>query len=732
MIPYDLGDEIGSFEVREIVRSLFASGYFNDVRIGRDGNVLVISLEEHPQVESIEVDGNKAIPTDNLIDSLKDQGLAQGELLRRAALDRVTQAIEQQYVGEGRYDAEVEATIDQLPRNRVAIKIQIREGKPSSVRQINLVGVTAYPEEELLDLFEIKHPSLFSFIRNDHKYSRQKFAGDIEKLEAHFKNRGYVNYRLRSTQLSLSPTTKDVYLTLAVEEGEVHRIGEVSVLGDIGDLRIEDLQKLPVTTKGEIFSQQAIVASESRLTRVLTDAGFSFATASGVPLVREDGLVDVEFFVDAGRRATVRRIEFSGNTITNDEVLRREVRQFEGAVASTRLIDLSKVRLERLGYFRDVSVETPQVPGTETQIDVAFEVEEQPSGSISATVGYSQGSGVIFGTSLQNNNVLGTGNSFGISASFSRFISALSVNYFDPYFTLDGISRGYNIFLRRTDFEENNIARFTTDSFGGGVNFGFPISEVERINFGARIITNDITAGSFPALEIEEFLDANDERSTDLLLQLGWQKIALNRGLFPDRGHSQRVSLEASVPGSDLQYFKVAYEGERYFPLVGPLTLRVHTEVGYGDGYGGTESLPFYENFFAGGFGSVRGFRTNTLGPRSTISPTDPFTREGDPFGGNVLVLGGAEVVFPMPFVNDPRQFRTTFFLDAGNVFSSDCSAQSNQCLDVDLNQMRWSVGLSATWLTGLGPMTFSFAKPFNTNARDEREHFQFELGRTF
>lgn len=413
----------------------------------------------------------------------------------------------------------------------------------------------------------------------------------------------------------------------------------------------------------------------------------------------------------------------------------------EGGWASTAQIDLSKVRLERLGYFSEVNVETPAVPGTDDQVDVDFVVKEQPSGSISATLGYSQGFGLILGANYQENNVLGTGNSLGVGVSYSRFQRSASFNYFDPYFTQDGVSRGYNVFFRQSNFDEANIARFTTDSYGIGMNFGFPIGETRRINFGGTIEYTDITEGAFPAQEISEYIDKNGNDALNYMLNLSWTSSTLNRGLFPTRGRSQSLAFEVAVPGSDLQFYKAIYTGQQYLPLAQNWTVRLRTKVGYGDGYGSTGALPFFQHFFAGGFGSVRGFQRNTLGPRSTDPlididgdgvPDQIFRRRPAPFGGNFVAEASAELIFPLPFMENTNQFRPVLFVDAGNVFNTSCPEVSTICSDFDAGEIRYSAGLAVTWLTGLGPMTFGIAKPFNAGEFDKKESFQFELGRTF
>lgn len=733
LLTVNVGDTIDEIDGRAIISQLFASGYFNDISIGRDGGILVISVAERPAIDSIELDGNKAIETEALLAGLADSGLAEGEIFKRATLERVGLELERQYVAQGRYGASIDSEVTDLPRNRVAIDIEIDEGQVAKVRHVNVVGNTIYSDAELLEEFELKLPGLISFYTNDDRYSREKLSGDLERLESYYKDSGYVNFRIDSTQVTVNPEKSEVYVTVNVEEGRKYTIADVELAGELNDVPAEALESLLLVFEGQTYSQALVTATEERLTGALGNAGYTFANATGVPTVNEDDeTVDVRFFVDAGQRAYVRRISFRGNTLTQDEVLRREMRQFEGGWASTSQIDLSKVRLERLGFFKNVAVETPAVPGTEDQIDVDFSVEEQPSGSISATLGFAQGTGLILGARYQENNVFGTGNSTSTSISWSEFQQSVNFSFFDPYFTVDGISRGFNLFFRETDFDERNIARFTTNSLGGGVNFGYPISETSRVNFGANAEYTDITEGLFPAQEISEFLSEEGDQFLNFAFTAGWSQSQLNRGLFPTRGSSQNLSFEVTVPGSDVQFFRIRYEGQRFIPLNRIFTMRVHTELGYGDAYGDSGSMPFFEHFFAGGFGSVRGFEVNSLGPRATQSANDPFRREPQPFGGNTLITGGIELIFPMPFVDDKSQFRPVVFLDVGNVFNTECPDVSSICEAPDLSELRGAYGIGMTWLTGLGPLTFGVARAFNEGPFDETEFFQFELGRTF
>ena len=742
LLPVNVGEQIDELGTRSLVRKLFASGYFHDIEVARDDDALVLNFTERPAIESIEIDGNKAIPTEALLEGLGDQGLRQGEIFKQATLDRVALELERQYVSQGRYGSTIDTDVKELPRNRVSIEINVEEGKNSGIRHINIVGAESYSQKELLERMELKHPTLLSFIRGDDKYSREKLSGDIETLESFYRDRGYVEFEIESTQVSITPDRRQVYLTMNIDEGEVYEVADVNIVGELNELTPERLRPLLLVQEGQTFNQARITASESRLTAALGNSGYTFSSASGIPTVREDGKVDIQFFVDAGKRAYVRRVTFAGNNVTQDHVMRREMRQMEGGWASTSLIELSKVRLERLGYFKGVNVETPEVAGADDLIDVNFSLEEQPSGSISATLGFAQASGLILGANYQQNNVFGSGNSLGFSLSWSDFQRSASVNYFNPYYTQDGVSRGYNLFYRETRFDERNIARFTTDAFGGGVNFGLPIGETQRLQFGANLEYTNIRVGQFPAQEIVEFVENEGNEFLNFKLVGSWVRSTLNRGVFATRGSRQSLNVEATVPGSELQFFKVNLNAEKYFPLYRGLTLHARGEVGFGDAYGNTDTLPFYEHFFAGGFGSIRGFERNTLGPRSTPTLIDdgqgnlidpaPLRNGFDAFGGNLLVEVGLQVIFPLPFIEDQRQIRSVVFFDGGNVFNTNCPQISANCSDFDLDEVRYTAGVGVTYLSGLGPMTFAYSTGINDQPGDQLEGFQFELGMSF
>ena len=731
-VPYSVGDNVGAEEIRTIARSLFQTETFDDVQIGRDGNVLVIVVKERPTIDSIEFEGNKAIKTEALIEGLQGSGLSEGQIFKKVTLDQIASDLERQYVSQGRYDANIETTIENLPRNRVAIKVDVYEGNVSGISHINIVGNTVFDDETLIELLELKLPGWLSFYTKDDQYSREKLQSDIEVLESHYLDRGYLNFRVDSTQVSIAPNMEDVYITVNVIEGDQFKISAVEVAGELRDIPEENIRAMLLTREGQTFSRQYMTFSEERIESALGNAGYTFASATGEPAANDDGeTVTVKYFIDAGKRAYVRRLNFQGNTVTQDHVLRREMRQMEGGWASTAMIEGSKIRLQRLGFFKDVSVETPAVPGTDDQIDVNYTVEEQPSGSISATVGYAQRMGLILGLGYQESNVFGTGNSINIGVNRSDYQQALNVSFFDPYYTVDGVSRGYAAFFRKSDYEERNIASFSTDSYGLNVSFGYPISEISRIGLTVGIERTEIKEGVIPAQEISEFLDEEGNEFDLVSLTASYSMSALNRGMLPSGGRSQSMSFEMTVPGSELEYYRLNYTGQVFYPLFNPFVLRLRANLGYGEAYGGTENFPFYKHFFGGGMGSVRGYESNSLGPRSTPSPQDQFN-DPDPIGGNVLVELSAEVLFPLPFIEDQSQLKSVLFFDAGNVFNTNCPDVSVYCLDLDEGELRYSAGIAVTWITGFAPISFALAFPLNDKEGDESESFQFELGKTF
>ncbi|TWI55492.1 Beta-barrel assembly machine subunit BamA [Pseudomonas duriflava] len=745
-LPLNVGETIDERRLSDATRSLFRTGFFQDIQLGREGNVLVVNVVERPSISGISIEGNKAISEDDLKKGLQQSGLAEGEIFQQATLEGVRNELLRQYVAQGRYSASIETEVIPQPRNRVQLKININEGKVATISQVNVVGNNVFPEQDLVDLFELKKSNLFSFFKNDDKYSREKLSGDLERLRSYYLDRGYINMDITSTQVSITPDKKHVYITVNINEGERYTVREVKLSGEL-KVPEEEVRKLMLVQEGQVFSRKVMTETSDLITRRLGNEGYTFANVNGVPEPHDDDhTVSLTFVIDPGKRAYVNRINFRGNTKTEDEVLRREMRQMEGGWASTYLIDQSKTRLERLGYFKDVNVETPQVPGTDDQVDVNYTVEEQPSGSITASVGFAQSAGLILGGSISQNNFLGSGNRVSVGLTRSQYQTRYNFSFTDPYWTEDGISLGYNAFYRSTDYDEyeTDVSSYSINSFGAGINFGYPINETSRLTFGTSIQRDEIDPNAYTVDEIYKFIEQEGDNFTNFKASIGWSESTLNKGVLATRGHSQSLSLEATIPGSDLNYYKVDYRGQLFASLTQNTALRFHTELGYGDGYGSTSSLPFYENYYAGGFNSVRGFEDSSLGPRSTPASGTTYAaqgqkydsdRDGEAFGGNVLITGGVEYLFPMPFVKDQRQLRTVLFWDVGSVFDTNCqliNSESSSCNKVSFSNMASSVGVGLTWVTALGPLSFSLGMPIKKPDNADTQIFQFSLGQTF
>ena len=728
-MPISAGDLIDDESIREATRALFQTGYFDDIRVARDDNVLVIIVTERPAIAEINIIGNKAIETEQLIDALHGAGLAEGQIFKQAVLQGMSQELRRQYVSQGRYGADVVAEVIDLPRNRVAVTLTIDEGSVASIKHINVVGNSAFDDDTLIALFELKTTGLLSFFLNDDKYAREKLSGDLERIESWYLDRGYLKFTIDSTQVSINPDRDTVFITVNITEGDVYKVNKVELAGEMV-IPEEHLLLLVVMREGLTFSQALMTRTKELFIRRLGVEGYTFAEVEAYPEIdEEEKTAKVTFFVNPGKRAYVRRIEFRGNTKTDDEVLRREMRQLEAASASTELIEHSKVRLERLGHFKEVTVETREVPGTNDQLDIFYTVEEQPSGSVGASLGVAQGSGIILGGNIQEKNFLGTGNSvsFGVSRSQYRTNATVSLN--DPYFTKDGVSAGYRFSFVATDYGDFDVAEYTSDSFTTGVSFGYPLTETSRINYGLSVESLSIDVGVFPSLEIVQFIKDNGDNYTMLTGNLNWSRSTLNRGVLATRGASQRAGVEFTLPGLDLEYVKFSYSAQYYKAVTRSLTLRLRTDLGYGIGLADSDRLPFFKNYYGGGFNSVRGFKRNSLGPQDT---PDPRVDDPDPFGGNVKMVGSAELIFPVPFMKDKRSVQAVVFFDAGNIFDTECNEFQKNCFSPDLGELRYSFGIGGTWISGFGPITVSLASPLNDNEFDETEVFQFSMGQGF
>lgn len=743
-LPLNVGEQVDDQQLVESTRALFKTGFFQDIQLGRDGDVLVITVVERPSIASIDIEGNKAISTDDLMKGLKQSGLAEGEVFQRATLEGVRNELLRQYVAQGRYSAAVDAEVVAQPRNRVGLKIKIDEGEVAAIKHINVVGNSVFDQAELDDQFTLKTSNWLSFFKNDDKYAREKLSGDLERLRSYYMDRGYINMEIVSTQVSISPDKKQVFITVNISEGAKFTVRDIKLRGDL-KVPEEQISALLLVQKGQVFSRKLMTTTSDLITRRLGNEGYTFANVNAVPTPSKDGnTVDIEFVVDPGKRAYANRINFRGNTKTEDQVLRREMRQMEGGWASTYLIDQSKTRLERLGYFKEVSVETPAVAGVDDQVDVNYSVEEQSSGSITASVGFAQSAGLILGGSITQNNFLGTGNSASLGLTRSEYQSKYNIGFTDPYFTKDGVSLGYNAFYNKTDYNDyydDGVSYYSINSYGAGATLGYPINETSRISFGLTAQHDSIEPGTYSADEIYDFIDREGKEFTNFKANLGWSESTLNKGILATRGYSQNLNLMVTVPGSDLSFYKIDYTGQTFLPVSASTSLRFHTKLGYGNGYGSTDGLPFYENYTAGGEGTVRGFESGTLGPRNTPA-TGTYSSAGQAYysdrdtealGGNIMITGGVEYLFPMPFIKDNKSLRTSLFWDVGSVYSDKCYLSTTTgCDGVDLSQMASSVGVGVTWYSPMGPLSVNLALPIRKPDDAETQVFQFSMGQTF
>ncbi|WP_133492561.1 outer membrane protein assembly factor BamA [Alcanivorax sp. 24] len=732
-LPIQPGDTVTRQSVVQSVQALFATGNYEDVQLGRDGDDLVVMVSERPSIARIELSGNKSIEEDALRKGLTEAGLAEGEVFQRSTLEAISGELERQYVAQGRYGADISTEVTPLPRNRVALKIDIYEGKSARINDINIVGNTVFDDDELLNVFNLRPSHFWSFIKGDDKYSRERLAGDLEQLRSYYLDRGYINFSIESTQVAVTPDREKVALTINVNEGEQYTVNSIKLAGDLV-VDEEQLRSLVVLDEGQVFSQQQVTYTSDLIKRRLGNEGYTFAEVRGIDQATndEDNTVDVVFYVEPGRKVYVRRINYNGNQKTADEVMRREMRQFEQAPANTALIDLSRQRLERLGYFSAVQADTDPVPGSDDLVDVNYQVEEQPSGSIGANVGYSDASGMVFGANISQNNFRGTGNRVSFALSRSDIRDAYSFSHYNPYYTLDGVSRGFSLYYSKIDFDEARVSSYAADRAGGSVTFGYPISEYTRLSFGGGLERTKISDGEFIAVDIARFMEEEGRTFDEIKTNATLRTSTLNRGILPDRGWASTLNLEVAVPGSDYLFYKLSWDGEKYFPITNRWTLRTRSSVAYGDGYGDNEVLPFFEAFYGGGIGSVRGYESRSLGPRSDAlyyaqrGEVDP---DPDPIGGNLLTELSVELIFPTPFAAESRSVRTFLFADAGNIFETK---RDDIDADFAVQDLRASVGIGLSWLTAIGPLSFNLAKAINNESGDDTEVFQFSLGQTF
>jgi outer membrane protein insertion porin family len=715
-LPVNIGDNFPEEKQAAAIRALFNTGFFKDITLEREGNALIINVVERPSVAKVAIEGNKDIKKEDLTEALKKIGLAEGKVYNKQVLDKVEQELRRQYFSHGKYGLKIKTEVTELTRNRVAIHIEISEGKVAKIKQINIVGNNAFSNDVLRKEFELSTTNFLSFYSKDDQYSKQKLSADLEKLRSYYLDRGYINFSIESTQVDITADKKEIYITINVKEGDVYTLEKVKLTGEM-IVAPEELTKLVSVGPGETFSRKNATDTSKAISDRLGNEGYTFANVNMVPEINDaQKTVVMTFFIDPGKRVYVRRINVKGNTKTRDEVIRREMRQMEASWAAGNKIERSKTRLNRLGYFEEVNVETPQVVGVADQIDVNYTVKEKASGNLQAGVGYSQVQGIIFNANISQDNIFGTGKRLDFSFNNSSIMTRYNLGFTDPYYTLDGVALGYNLGYTTRNAYAANLASYNTKVENASMNFGIPLNEFNRLGFDVEIKHTNVSATTLSSNEILNYIQNYGGSFTVFDTSAGWTHDTLDRPTFSHRGGQQRVSFLATVPGSDLDYYKVTYKHQHFFPLANDFTFRLLGEIDHGGTYGKTAVLPFFENYYAGGTNDVRGFMQNTLGPRDSLNR---------PFGGANKAIGKAEMFFPLPFLAELKSVRVGTFVDAGTLANStNLSGLSTF--------FRYSAGLSGEWLSPFGALAVSIAHPLNSQANDLTQSFQFTFGSGF
>tara|TARA_B110000091_G_scaffold118740_1_gene127917 strand:- start:2316 stop:4397 length:2082 start_codon:yes stop_codon:yes gene_type:complete len=693
---------------------MFKSGYFEDIQLEQEGNVLLVVVQERPAIGFIGLEGNKILATEQLRSALEAAGLKEGEIFKRATLAQIELELERQYNRQGRYAVLVESVVSELGENRVSINVKINEGITSSISHINIIGNDNYADAELMDLMSLKTPGVWTLFTKDDQYSREKLTADLENIRSHYLNKGYVLFNIESTQVAISPDKTSVFITINLVEGEEFKIGKVSIAGQY-EVDDADIWGLVGESSGQVFSRKSLVNAAADVRQLFGDNGFAFAEVQPVPLVNEvQKTVDVQYQIRSGKRTYVRRINFRGNTRTSDDVLRREVRQMEGGVASMADITASKLRLQRLGFFNNVVVETTPVVGTDDQLDVEFAVEEGLTADWSVMVGYADGEGAFWGGSVNQNNFLGTGNKMQASFSSSSSTDEYKFSYLNPYYTIDGVSRGVDLYYTKRDYAKVDVSNFATDTVGMDLRFGYPIDDNTRLDFKVGYERIDLTLGASPSVEATDFTNAEGLNYKQFKTSVNWNNNTLNDFWYPTQGSSHGVNLDLALPNSDLNFYQLSYNYRNFTPVnyTESLVFSTGAQVAVVGAYGATSTTPFFTNYYAGGFGSVRGFANNSLGPTNSLS---------EPLGGQILSTASAELIFPL--FSDMPSVRTSLFVDVGNVHKSG---------EFTLGDLRASGGLNLAWLTPVGPLTLVLAAPLKQKTGDLTQSTHITLGRSF
>jgi len=737
-LPIEKGDTLNDASAQQAIRALYRTGFFSDIELEHQGDILIVKVVERPSIAKLDIHGNKAIKTDDLKKGLKSIGLSEGSTFDRLALDRVRKELIQQYYNRGRYNVSVDPHVVRLNNNRVNIDIEIREGETARIKAINIVGNTVFTDKQIRSNFESDTTNWLSWYSKDDQYSREKVSGDLEKLGSYYMDRGYADFAVTSTQVAINPTKRDMFITASIKQGDVYKISDVHLLGDL-ILPEKTMRQFVFIGKGDTFNRARIQASAKAMKSILANIGYAFADVKPIPkLDKKNHTVDLTFYVKPGQRVYVRRITFSGNTRTEDNVLRREMRQLEGTWYSKAAIERSKTRLKQLGYFKDVKIDHKRVPGTDDEVDLTVTVKEQNAGSLQFGVGYSQYSGTIFTASVSQNNFLGTGDKFSVGVQTSRYYKSLNLRYVNPYVTDSGISVGYNLSYSKTDFGDTNFANYENSTRAFSMFVGIPISESDRLTAGLGLESNRVNL--YPFYSPQSYLDYQNalgyKTAHSWTFNTSYTHETRNAYWAPTAGGVQSLSLDVALPGSTVEYWKLYYRGNHYWPVGGGFVLYLNGEIGYGDTYGNQTysrtfgpnkagekvGFPFWQNYFSGGVRDVRGFQDNTLGPRETSG----YYYYPTPIGGSFKVLGTAQVFLPIPGLKNVSTARVALFTDVGNVYKDYKS--------FDASKLRASYGVSLQWQAPIGPLVISYAIPFRDQPGDRHyeERFQFTFGSSF
>jgi len=712
-LPVKVGDTMTEDKAAAALRSLYATGFFKDVRLEADNGVLLISVQERPAISQIEFVGEKEFDKDKLKAALKEIGLAEGRIFDRSLLERAEQELKTQYLGRGKYGVRITTTVTPVERNRVSIQFSIAEGVVAKIRLISFVGNKIFSESDLLDLFVLRTPGMLTWYSKNDQYSKQKLEGDLETLRSFYLNQGFLEFTIDSTQVAISPDKKDIYLTINITEGKKYKVSDIRFAGDL-IVPEPQLRKLLKLKKGDTFSREKLTESTKAITDRLGNDGYAFANVNAVPEVDKDKtLVAFTLYVDPGRRVYVRRINISGNTTTRDEVIRRELRQMEGGYYSAEKLQRSKQRVDKLGFFSEVTVDTVNVPGVPDEVDIDVKVVERPTGNLLFGIGYSTAEKIILSGSISQNNLFGTGNALSLQVNSGSINKVYALSFTNPYFTQDGVGLGWDFYKRNVDATSNTIAvsTYKTATLGTGVRLFVPVTETDTISYGLAVEKTDVEVFPTSSIRYIQFVDTFGPSNTALVATAGWARDKRDSTIYTTSGTLQRISLEVAIPPAELRFYKAQYELQWFTPIGRENVLQLTGRLGYANGYGGLP-LPFYKNFYLGGVGSVRGYQTASIGPKDAL---------GESLGGTKMAMGSAELYFPFPGLQKDKSVRLSTFIDVGTVGDTNINTYLSS-----------SAGLALSWFSPVGPLKISLARALRVQPGDRTQPFQFSVGTVF